>query len=175
MHIGNDYKVLSSGGQYPWKDMNGETPLSSEVVARLRAAHGIGRWNASGGLYGTRAEVREARAALRRAVSGKVSRLTFVDERRMRLARVVEKPYRMLTGREDLSRALRIAPPLLGLLAGTPTSEFLKSAYWRKRTPPPADANPDRDGCGLLWASPVAPSERRRRAGCRRLLRRTLC
>jgi 4-cresol dehydrogenase (hydroxylating) flavoprotein subunit len=158
VHVGNDYKVLSSSGQYPWKDTNGETPLSREAVARLRTKHSIGRWNASGGLYGTRAQVREARAILRRAVSGKVSRLKFVDQRRMSLACMLEKPYRMLTGREDLSRALRLAPPLLGLLAGTPTNEFLKSAYWRKKTPPPADANPDRDACGLLWASPVAPA-----------------
>lgn len=158
VHIGNDYKVLSSGGQYPWTEANGVTPLPRDVVAQLKSKHGIGRWNASGGLYGTRAHVREARAALRRAVQGKASRVTFVDRRTLTLARALDKPYRMLTGREDLSRALRLAPPLLGLLAGVPTTEFLKSAYWRKRTPPPDDADPDRDMCGLLWSSPVAPS-----------------
>ena len=42
---------------------------------------------------------------------------------------------------------------------GVPTEKPLASAYWRKRTPPPADMNPDRDGCGLLWCAPVAPLE----------------
>jgi 4-cresol dehydrogenase (hydroxylating) len=150
--------VLSSSGQYPWSETNGATPLSREVVARLRKTHGIGRWNVSGGLYGTRTHVKEARAALRRAVEGQASRVTFVDRRTLTLARVLEKPYRVLTGRQDLSRALRLAPPLLGLLAGVPTTEFLDSAYWRKRTPPPEDPDPDRDMCGLLWSSPVAPA-----------------
>ena len=34
----------------------------------------------------------------------------------------------------------------------------MASAYWRKKTPPPADMDPDRDGCGLLWCSPVLPN-----------------
>ena len=37
----------------------------------------------------------------------------------------------------------------------------MATTYWRKRTPPPADADPDRDGCGLLWCAPVAPLEAR--------------
>lgn len=33
----------------------------------------------------------------------------------------------------------------------------LRSAYWRKREPMPADPHPDRDGCGVFWISPVLP------------------
>jgi 4-cresol dehydrogenase (hydroxylating) len=44
-------------------------------------------------------------------------------------------------------------------MEGIPTEHPLASTYWRKRTPPPAAMDPDRDGCGLLWASPVAPAE----------------
>src|ERR1022692_201825 len=43
-------------------------------------------------------------------------------------------------------------------MKGIPTEHPLASTYWRKRTPPPAVMDPDRDGCGLLWASPVAPA-----------------
>ena len=157
-HIGNDYKVLSSSGQYPWTETGGRTPLSREMVARLRTTENIGRWNGSGGLYGTRGQVREAQAALRRALSGKISRLTFVDERTIGWFRRLEKPYALLTRRTDLSRALRVVPPLLDLLKGVPTDEFLASAYWRKKTAPPRDPDLDRDKCGLLWASPVAPN-----------------
>jgi 4-cresol dehydrogenase (hydroxylating) len=46
---------------------------------------------------------------------------------------------------------------VLGLLQGIPTTASLASAYWRKRTPVPDNANPDRDGCGLLWCAPLAP------------------
>ena len=158
MHIGNDYKILSSSGQYPWNETGGETPLSREAVSRMRAKAGIGRWNGSGGLYGSRARVREAQAALKAALSGKVTRLRFVDERTIAWMRLVEKPIAALTGSGYLGRALRVVPPLLGLLKGQPTNEFLASAYWRKKTPPPANPDPDRDGCGLLWSSPVSSS-----------------
>ena len=158
VHIGNDYKVLSSSGQYPWDETGGRTPLSRETVAALRSKLRIGRWNGSGGLYGTRAQVKASQAALKSALAGKISKLMFVDERTLRWFRRIEKPYSLLTRRGDLSRALRIVPPLLDLLKGVPTDAFLESAYWRKRTRPPEHPDLDRDGCGLLWASPVAPN-----------------
>ncbi|MGJ4747997.1 FAD-binding oxidoreductase [Leptospira sp. SA-E8] len=33
----------------------------------------------------------------------------------------------------------------------------LNPAYWRKKFPPPKDPDPDRDGCGILWLSPIIP------------------
>jgi 4-cresol dehydrogenase (hydroxylating) len=158
VHIGNDYKVLSSSGQYPWTETGGQTPLSRDAMARLRSKHGIGRWNGSGGVYGTRAEMRGAKAALRCALRRKASRVAFIDEGTVSWLQLVEKPYSALTGKSDLSRALRMVPPLLGLLRGEPTNDFLASAYWRKRMTVPADPDPDADRCGLLWASPVAPA-----------------
>lgn len=157
VHIANDYKVLSGMQQYPWEEAEGRTPLPGEVMKRLRKQLHFGAWNASGGLYGTRAQVAEARRLLRRALSGKVNKLQFLDERKLRLAARFSGLYRMLTG-WDLSRSLELVRPLFGLLQGVPTDQPLASAYWRKRTPPPAAMDPDMDGCGLLWCSPVAPA-----------------
>ena len=44
-------------------------------------------------------------------------------------------------------------------MKGIPTEMPTATTYWRKRTPPPANPDPDRDGCGLLWCAPVAPME----------------
>jgi 4-cresol dehydrogenase (hydroxylating) len=44
-------------------------------------------------------------------------------------------------------------------MQGVPTDHALKSTYWRKRFAPPADMDPDQDGCGLLWCSPVTPAD----------------
>jgi 4-cresol dehydrogenase (hydroxylating) len=158
VHIANDYKVLSGLQQYPWEDAGGRTPLPTEVMKQLRKKLHFGAWNASGGLYGTRGQVAEARRLLRRALAGKVNKLQFLDERKLRLAGRFSGLYRMLTG-WDLSRALELVRPLFGLLQGIPTDQPLASTYWRKRTPPPAAMDPDRDGCGLLWCSPVAPAD----------------
>jgi len=157
IHIGNDYKVISAIRQYPWDEMGGETPLGGPAWAKLRKQFNIGSWNASGGLYGTRAQVAEARRLVRRALAGKVDKLQFLDDRMLRIATRFARPYGWFTG-WDLSRTLELLRPVYGLMQGVPTEHPLSSAYWRKRTPPPERMDPDRDACGLLWCSPIAPA-----------------
>lgn len=159
-HIGNDYKVLNGIQQYPWDETGGRTPLMPEQMKPLRKRLRFGAWNGSGGLYGTRAQVKEARRLLREALRGRVARLEFLDDRKLQLAQRFAGVYRMMTG-WDLTAALALVRPVYGLMRGVPTEHPMASAYWRKRTRPPADPDPDRDGCGLLWCAPVAPLEGR--------------
>jgi 4-cresol dehydrogenase (hydroxylating) flavoprotein subunit len=157
MHIGNDYKVVNATSQYPWTETSGQTPLDRDRMATLRKQLGIGYWNGSGGLYGSRAQVRDARRRLRRALSGKVDRLQFVNDRLLGLMNRFSRPFTMLTG-WDLRQTLSVLAPVYGLMRGEPTDGTMASAYWRKKTPPPPDPDPDRDRCGLLWSSPVLPN-----------------
>jgi 4-cresol dehydrogenase (hydroxylating) len=119
---------------------------------------GFGRWNGSGGLYGTRRQVAEARRLIRGALKGHVAQLRFLDERLLNLAERFTTPYRWLTGM-DLTRTLELLRPLFGLMKGVPTDQPMLSCYWRKKTPMPAEPDPDRDHCGLLWIAPIAPAE----------------
>jgi 4-cresol dehydrogenase (hydroxylating) flavoprotein subunit len=157
MHIGNDYKVLTGTGQFPWRDAQGRTVLDRATMAGLRKKLSIGAWNGSGGLYGTPAQVREAKRQLRRALSGKVDRLQFVGDRLLSVMGKFAKPFRLLSG-WDVSRTLKVIAPVYGLLKGIPTDSPMASTYWRKKIDVPAQMDPDRDGCGLLWCSPVLPN-----------------
>jgi len=159
-HIANDYKVLAALQQYPWERVNGKTPLGPDEMSQFRKELKIGAWNGSGALYGTRAQVREARRLLRRALAGKASRLEFLDDRKLRTASLFAKPYEMISGWK-LERIMAVLKPVYGLMKGIPTDHPLFSTYWRKRNPPPSHMDPDRDGCGLLWCSPVAPNQGR--------------
>jgi len=159
-HIANDYKVVSALQQYPWERTGGRTPLSAPLMREFRGELKIGAWNGSGALYGTTAQVKEARRLLRRALAGKATRLEFLDDRKLRLASLFARPYEWISGWK-LERMLAVLKPVYGLMKGIPTAQPLASTYWRKRTPPPADMDPDRDGCGLLWCSPVAPNDGR--------------
>ena len=159
-HIGNDYKVLNGIGQYPWDLTAGMTPLTPEVMSGLRKKLRFGAWNGSGGLYGTRVQVREAKRLMRQALRGKVTKLEFLGDSKLELARRFAKPYGLVTG-WDISEALDLVGPVFSLLKGAPTEAAMATTYWRKRTPPPADPDPDRDRCGLLWCAPVAPLEAR--------------
>ena len=157
-HIANDYKVVSALQQYPWELTGGQTPLSGDAMADLRRGLKIGAWNGSGALYGTRAQVKESRRLLKQALRGVASRLQFLDDGMIRLAERFAKPYEFLTGWK-VERTLAVLKPVYGLMKGIPTSHPLASTYWRKRTAPPESMDPDRDGCGLIWCSPVAPNQ----------------
>jgi 4-cresol dehydrogenase (hydroxylating) len=159
-HIANDYKVLSALRQYPWQETNGRTPLDAGMMERFRRDLRIGHWNGSGALYGSVAQVREARRLLRLALKGKATKLEFLDDRRLRMASKFAGLYQFFSG-WDLERILAVLKPVYGLMKGVPTDHPLASTYWRKRTPPPADMDPDRDGCGLMWCSPMAPNDGR--------------
>jgi len=160
VHIANDYKVLAGIQQYPWQETKGETPLRPELMAQLRSRLKFGAWSGSGGLYGTRGQVAEAKRALRAALKGKVDRLQFLDDRRLAFASRFAKLYQFMTG-WDLSKTLDLARPVYGLMKGVPTEQPLAGAYWRKKSVPPSSMDPDRDGCGLLWYAPIAPMEGR--------------
>ncbi len=159
MHIGNDYKVFGSMQQYPWEETSGETPLSREVMDRLSEKWDFGAWNVSGALYGTKAEVKNARKAVRRQLRGKVKSLRFLNEGLLSIADKIKKPYQWITG-VNLDEMLKVLRPVMGLTKGVPTNEFIPSTYWRKKTPapPPEEADPDADGCGLIWVAPIAPT-----------------
>lgn len=157
MHIGNDYKVFGSMRQYPWDETAGETPLSREVMDRLSEQWDFGAWNVSGALYGTKAEVKNARKAVRRQLRGKVKSLRFLNEGLLSFADKIKKPYQWITG-VNLGEMLKVLRPVMGLTKGIPTNEFLTSTYWRKTTaaPAPDKADPDADACGLIWVAPIA-------------------
>lgn len=68
--------------------------------------------------------------------------------------------------REELDcRCRRVTDTVGPLLCGEPGPGFdpedmpggVPSTYWRKRMPVPADPDPDRDGCGVIWLAPVLP------------------
>ena len=160
IHLGNDYKVISAIRQYPWEETNGLTPLSPDLLRKFRKEMNFGAWNGSGGLYGTRAQVAEARRLVQVALRGKVDKLQFLSNRLFRLASRFSRPIGIVTG-WDLSKTLALVKPLYGLMQGVPTDQSLASVYWRKRNPPPKEMDPDKDLCGLLWCSPVAPAEGR--------------
>ena len=155
-HIVNDYKVISSLQQYPWEEARGQTPLTPEVLRGMHKRHNFGAWNGSGGLYGTKGQVAEARRLIKSALAHRVNKLQFVDDRLLSFAGRFATPYKMVTN-WDLSRALELVKPVYGLMRGIPTDKPLESTYWRKRSPIPESMDPDRDGCGLLWCAPVAP------------------
>ncbi|VEP14299.1 FAD/FMN-dependent dehydrogenase [Hyella patelloides LEGE 07179] len=156
VHLGNSYKVLSAIRQYPWEEAHNTTPLPPETMDYFAKSWDFGAWNGSGGIYGTKTQVAEARRLIKQALKGKVRKLQFIDDTLLRLAQIVAKQYQQVTGL-NLPEMLKIIKPVYGLMKGIPTPTQLKSAYWRKKSVPPEQMDLDQDGCGLIWCAPVAP------------------
>jgi len=161
LHIGNDLRVLSGGRVFP-RDETATAPssrLAPGVRARLCA--GLGAWTVSGALYGSKAQVALARAAVKRALRGTRGKARFVSERSLKWGALAGR----LLGNTGAGRRLRtnvaLGESLFEMNRGVPNGRFLAGAYWRRRGGLPAGfpegADPARDGCGLLWVSPVLP------------------
>ena len=131
---------LNGNSQFPWPEA---TPLGPERMRQIRQQLGIGAWNGSGALYGTRAQVREAKRLLKAALRGKADRLQFVDAELLELVQRLARPV-ALVGKLDLYRIVKVLVPVYGLLKGVPTDATMASVYWRKKTPPPASPTPPR-------------------------------
>ena len=157
IHIGNDLRILSGAGRYPWAEAGGVTPLPDDVRRRMREASGIGAWNAGGSLTGTAGHVRASRAALRRAAHG-LGKIVFVDDRKLALGEFAAKCLAVAGLGSRMRKQLESLKPNYGLLKGIPTEEPLLGPQWRLRHPPKGVCDPLDAGCGLMWVSPVLPS-----------------
>ena len=160
IHLTNDYKVFSAIQLYPWDKTGGTTPLSRKILDDAAKTWDFGAWNAYSALYGTKLEVASARRAIKRQLKGKVKKLAFLGDRLLRLAEILQKPYYKLTG-INLPEMMKILKPVYFLTKGVPSETFMASTYWRKKGELPKKYDPDKDGCGLLWISPIAPLEGR--------------
>lgn len=158
VHIGDAYKVFSSIQQYPWEGMQGQIPLSAELLEQYKKKWRFGAWNGSGGLYGTKGQVAAARARIKKVLKPRTSQLKFINDHTLQIGKYAARPYKKLTG-TDLAELLKLVRPAYGLLKGEPTAFFLASTYWRKRGTIPEEMNPDMDGCGLIWCAPVTPND----------------
>ena len=164
VHIGNDLRLLSANGRYPWEEAGDQIPLPEALRVEMRRPTGMGAWNVAGSLTGTAAHVRASRKALRRAV-GHLGKIGFVGDTKLALGEWAASVLRKLGMGDRITEQLRTLKPNYGLLKGIPTDEPLRGAQWRLRHPPgqaeaPDDApgSPLDLGCGLMWASPVLPA-----------------
>jgi len=173
VHIANDYRVLPSLTQFPWNRAGATGALGGPPLEELKSRLGVLDWHGSGGLYGSKAQVRDARRRVHRALRGLVKRLTFIDDDRLALIQRL-RPLLKLLGAHRVDRQLDVLAPAYGLLKGVPTDHFLSAAYWRKRQPMPDSPDPDRDRCGLIWCSVVSETSGEQAAAVQRIARERL-
>jgi 4-cresol dehydrogenase (hydroxylating) flavoprotein subunit len=146
--IWNRYKGIALQNQYPWERTDKKVPLPAELMDRLPGGD-IG-WTGLAGLYAnTRRQAKEQRAIVRSVLRPVVDQLLFCDHERLLVYRG--------EGAKQFGGQVALCDPRQSLFLGVPTHAGVQTIYWRKRSPPPAIADPDRDRCGLLTCLPSIP------------------
>jgi 4-cresol dehydrogenase (hydroxylating) flavoprotein subunit len=153
--VWNVYRFATTQMSYPWQ---AGQPLSSpeELLQRLPRAWRGTKWVGFLGVYSPSALHGLASEWLvRKALRGKVSRLTIVSPARAWLGRVLRRPLRYLTG-IDVGGLLDNMY-FHSVFLGNPSTMGPSSTYWRKRNAPIRRDDPDRDRCGLHWVCVALP------------------
>jgi FAD/FMN-containing dehydrogenase len=158
INLMNAHRVLAMSVPYPRAHLGPDGLIPDDVIEELRRGREIGAWTLYGTLYGTRHVVSAAQREIKRLLKPLAARLLFVSRP---MARTLRRIAARLPGpmRERLRPAAETLASSLDLVCGDPGETTLPLAYWLSGVRPgdgtPLD--PARDGCGLIWYSPIVP------------------
>ena len=168
VHMINDIMFMAQMMQYPYDLLDGNTYLSDDTRAALRKKLKIAPWTVSGGIYGSRGQVR----ACKRLVKSELmcfGRLTFLNDRMFGVMQALLKFWRKNQHNSLLTSVLRwisgsslekleVVPHVYPIFKGTPGEFIVGFAYFKSHGPRPrTNVDPARDGAGLIWLAVVSP------------------
>ncbi len=158
INLMNARRLLAMSVPYPAGRLAPDGLIPHDVIDELKRERDIAEWTVYGTLYGTKASVAAARAEVRRCLKPLARRLLFVSRP---LANALGSFAARLPGRwsRRFGTAARMLASSLQLVEGEPNETALALAYWGAAKPPPdgMPLDPARDGCGLIWYSPLVP------------------
>jgi FAD/FMN-containing dehydrogenase len=132
-------------------------PSSNRQAAALTGGTALPAWTGATAIYGSTTVVNAVAAQSRQRLRRAVAWVRVVKPARVQwLHALLDRlPYGMLSGMRDrISRLL----PVLQILSGVPSNVALRLAYAAGASMPDSlPPDPARDGCGLIWYSPLVP------------------
>lgn len=157
MNVMNARRVLAMSHPYPKEQVAAGEVMGDNLVAEMARESGIADWMLAGVVHCTSGMVRSVRREITRKMPAKCGRIVFMNHRRLRLATRVSQLPKL--GSPLLKRQVSSIEALLDMASGTPRRVALPLAYWLngKKVDTDTELNPARDGCGLIWFSPLVP------------------
>ncbi len=156
INLMNQLRVLSMMAPFPRSQTPPGGVIPPDVVSKMCRRNMITPWTGTGAIYGARPLANATRSIIRKKLGSLSKRLIFLSPRSVRH---LKTGSRLVPG--DLGQRLgKLANTLdatIKLIAGSPSEIALPLAYWRSgRMPVKGESmNPAKDGCGLIWYSPL--------------------
>jgi 4-cresol dehydrogenase (hydroxylating) len=158
INLMNDRRVLSMVEAYPCESVATGEVMPEALVNELVRKNYAGPWTVGGILYGDKRLVSAAKALIRkrtRAIAGR--HLFFSRNKINRLRHLIELfPDRLV---RTLKKQLANVDEAFRVAEGAPSETALNLCYWMsgRRPTQGQPMNPARDGCGVIWYSPLVP------------------
>ncbi len=156
----NDIRIITSLIQYPFKQYNPETTDADELMKQIRQSipalgQMAGDWN---GEISIRSENEEHAAIQYKIIQERLKSyaedFTIIHTTKQDIMQSFQEQY-------NAKEKNLVQPTLKSFLikkyTGMPDDAAIRQTYWRKRSTMPADLNPDRDKCGIIWICPIVP------------------
>ncbi|MDT4329666.1 MULTISPECIES: FAD-binding oxidoreductase [Methylomonas] len=158
INLMNGHRMLSMSEPYP-KDRLGENGMIPDaVLKKLMRRNLFMEWTGVGAIYGNKKVVKAVKGEICKILGPVAKRLVFFTPKKARFlfklasAIPIFRDSQIVKGLASVNKSMQI-------FAGEPSEIALPLAYWRSGVMP-ADGtpmNPDVDGCGLIWYSPLLP------------------
>ncbi|MGZ0078589.1 FAD-binding oxidoreductase [Methylomonas sp. YC3] len=158
INLMNKHRVLSMSEPYPKDRLGSDGLIPEDVLQQLMKRNQVMEWTGVGAIYGNKKVVAAARGEIRRILKPVAKRLVFFTPG---LVKFMHGAAQALPVIRDLHlvNVLGTLNKTMQLFAGEPSEIALPLAYWRSGVMPTdgTSMNPDKDGCGLIWYSPLLP------------------
>ena len=160
INLMNMRRVLSMMEPYPRDQIGTEGIIPTAHLLKMAKRSQVMPWMGAGALYGNAKVVKAAKSVVRARLRGVAKRLMFFTPNSVQVFAKASRavPGALGTGIRNVFTTLN---KTLQLLAGAPSEIALPLSYWVSGTMPATGQpmHPARDGCGLLWYSPLVPMQ----------------
>ncbi len=154
----NMRRVLSMMEPYPRDHLKQNGLIDERYLLKMARRNRVMPWMGTGAIYGHPDVVRVVKTLIRKKLSPAFKRIVFFTPNSIGKFKRLSHFIPGQTGK-SVQNMLATLDKTMQVLAGAPTDVALPLAYWISGKKPEAGASldPARDGCGLVWYTPLVP------------------
>ena len=157
----NFHRIIATVGKYPWEhsDAISKTKAINKIELIKKEANAVidvGLWNGEISVRGIDKEHADMQTNfIKKTIAPFIEKLVVYEFSKNEMLLLLNEDKDTVNTEnqdEDLVKNFLIKKYL-----GIPSDNAIHQCYWKKKGEIPLLLDPDKDGCGLLWFSPIVP------------------